>query len=489
VTTLPDLMSPPPTRSVRRPRTAQAPVAAARAAWNWPLWFVVGYVLFQVALLFLGSTPLRAPLRIAAFSLSLVMLVLLPPGRRSLRHPAMWILPAVLLCLVPGLFMPGQPSIMAALGGATLYLSTLAPLLWVSHSPLDKVGFRRVILVLWAFNALSAAVGVLQVYYPGLFQAQLSAVIQEKGKDYIGSLTIQLANGSRAFRPMGLTDQPGGAATGGLYAILFGVGLIYTERRWFMRLLALAGMVLGLFVIYLTQVRVTLLMSIVGVTVVGVTFAIRGDVRRTTTLLAVAVGVALSGTIWAFAIGGDETVKRFASLIETQPADVYTQNRGYFLQNAIDSLKKYPLGAGLGRWGMINYYFGKDDGSVLWAEIMWEAWIYDGGIPLMAMYCVLMAAVVVASLRIAVTRGGGVLAIWGAVVLAYNLAAIAATFDSPIFGSQAGLEVWFLNAILYNAWANRPAVAARARPGRAAAPPSLVAAAPTAPTAALPAGF
>ena len=183
-----------------------------------------------MSLLFLGSTPLRVPARIGAFSTSLVMLAFLRPGRTG-RHPALAILPLVLLSLATGLVMPGQSSPVAALAQVTLYVAVLAPLVWVSHRPLTYRDFRRVVLLLWAYNALSAAVGVLQVYSPGLFQAQLSSVITNAGDDFVGSLSIQLADGSRTLRPMGLTDMPGGAAGGGSFAILFGIGLLFVAAE------------------------------------------------------------------------------------------------------------------------------------------------------------------------------------------------------------------------------------------------------------------
>ena len=41
------------------------------------------------------------------------------------------------------------------------------------------------------------------------------------------------------------------------------------------------------------------------------------------------------------------------------------------------------LGAGLGRWGMMRYYFGNPwsrHSAALWAELQFPAWILDGGI-------------------------------------------------------------------------------------------------------------
>ena len=50
------------------------------------------------------------------------------------------------------------------------------------------------------------------------------------------------------------------------------------------------------------------------------------------------------------------------------------------------------------------------------------------------------------------------------VVFAYDVGALAMTFNYPLFIGQSGLEFWILNACLFAAWN-----AARGRPTRAAA--------------------
>jgi hypothetical protein len=58
---------------------------------------------------------------------------------------------------------------------------------------------------------------------------------------------------------------------------------------------------------------------------------------------------------WAVAIGGESTLERLSSLVSDRADAVYQQNRGHFLEDTINVLlPQYPLGAGLGRWGMMN---------------------------------------------------------------------------------------------------------------------------------------
>jgi hypothetical protein len=67
------------------------------------------------------------------------------------------------------------------------------------------------------------------------------------------------------------------------------------------------------------------------------------------------------------------------------------------------------------------------------------------------------------SWKIATDRRGGDVSLWGAVLCASNVAALAVTFNYPIFMSQGGMEFWLLNACLWAAW-KRGSAATLARP-------------------------
>ena len=76
---------------------------------------------------------------------------------------------------------------------------------------------------------------------------------------------------------------------------------------------------------------------------------------------------------FAIAIGGDAVTGRLSTLIEDNPTKVYYSNRGFFIEHTfVDMLPQYPLGAGLGRYGMMRTYFGSwlDSGSKpIWVEV------------------------------------------------------------------------------------------------------------------------
>jgi hypothetical protein len=425
---------------------------------KWIQAYLVFVFVCQVLLLAPQLGPARVLLRTAAFGASVALALLLRPRGRV--HPAWWTALVILGIMGVELFHPTTNTFLAGLAETSLYASILAPLLWVAGVDVDEKGFRGMIRLLWGFHAAGALVGVMQVYFPGRFEPHLSSVIIAQGDWYVRDLHITLANGAWVFRPMGLTDVPGGAANAGFYAVLLGGCLLVAERNWMMRAACAASMLMGLFCLYLSQVRVLLVMTgICLIVFMGLMF-LRGEGRKVIGLaMALVLAVALSLT-WAISIGGAAATKRLESLIADDPGAVYYSNRGHFLQDTVTRLlPQYPLGAGLGRWGMMYYYFGnKNDphSEMIWAEIMWTGWLLDGGIPLVAAYIAAMGIAFYWAGRIALDRTRPDLTMWGALVFAYNTGALAVTFNNPLFVSQAGLEFWLLNAALWGAWLASP---------------------------------
>lgn len=413
--------------------------------------FIAVQILCQLALLVESLSALRVVFRIFSFGASLAMLALVPG--RSLRHPA---LPYVLGAMVftsLNFFHPESSTVLAGLAQLGIQFSIMVPLIWVTRVRMDAKAFRRTLALLFLFNAASAGVGVLQVYFPGRFQPALSSFIESQGDSYTQSLQFEAANGERVFRPFGLTDTPGGAATGAFYSVLLGGGFLISSRRGLIRLLSVGGIFLGVVSLYLCQVRAVAVMLLVCLLAIGGVLALNGRLLRLTTLLVVMGGFAFAGFGWAVAMGGDTITQRWSSLVEADAGDVYYSNRGYFLEGTLgDVLPEYPLGAGLGRYGMANAYFG-DSASALWAEIQWTAWIYDGGLPVLVLYPLGLLVALFWALRLAFRRDDNQeFWLWGTVLFGYNVGAIAITFSYPFFMSQTGMVFWLLNAALFAAY-------------------------------------
>ena len=100
---------------------------------------------------------------------------------------------------------------------------------------------------------------------------------------------------------------------------------------------------------------------------------------------------------------------------------------------------------------MIQYYFAPN-AEMMWAEIQWTGWLFDGGVPLWIAYGLAILIALWISWRIAIDKRVGDFGVWAALICAYNVAAGAVTFSYPLFNGQGGMEFWVLNACLYTAY-------------------------------------
>jgi hypothetical protein len=420
-------------------------------------YFVGLEIVCQLALLSSMLSPFRVVFRIAVFGVSLGLLFLLPGHGK--QHPAAKAAFFVMAILALSMLNPGVNSAAAAAAEFGLYLAVLGPLFWVSRIRIDLSEMRRVVMLLWGFQVVSSVFGVLQVYFPARFQFTVSTVVQGMGAGYTAMQHFQNAYGVAVYRPMGLTDTPGGAAAAGFFAVLFAAAFFLLERRRCMQITAAGAMLVGMVAIYLSQVRVMLVMEVVCIMAFLTLMSWRAA-RTSNPLLGRRIGskrlayltglmalAAVGGFAWAVGVGGTAITDRVNSLTQENPGEVYQKNRG-------EDLPEYPLGAGPGRWGMMFYYFG-DKGNTknpgLWAEIQWTGWLYDGGVALVLVYSLAITLAFRMAYKIALNERSVELATLAAVIFAYDVGVLAATFDSCIFIGGGGLDFWMLNAMLFNA--------------------------------------
>lgn len=428
------------------PRDEPAPLAPALFRDYWLLVFVVIGFCFELGLWFFGDTALRLPLRIGMYVTSLAFVFLI--RGKAKPHPASTVIQYILVVLAISMINPLGNTIASRAAQICLYFSILAPLLWVGKLQIGPATFQRLALIMWVFYTASAVMGVLQVEYPGKFDGALSSNFDDQ------SLTPHifiLADGTKVIRPKGLTDVPGGASTGGVYSIILGAGLLLTTRSTLLRVASSLGMVASLFCIFICQMRTNLIIA--GIATIALMFVLlyRRAYTKAGLLGGVVAGVILIGGTAAFSTGGQATVDRFLTLIASDPQTVFYANRGGFLDDVIhNATHEYPLGAGLGRWGMMNHYFG-DGSEALWAEMMWQSLLYDGGVPLIILYIILLLTLMGTALRQALGQPNDELGCWAGVVFGYTLAATAATFVFPIFSNQEGMDVFLINAALFAA--------------------------------------
>jgi hypothetical protein len=438
---------------------AQPALAPRATAWEFQAYIPIFMLLVfatQVAVLVPALAPFRTIFRIAAFASSLAFLAA-TRGRIERMHPATYPALWVLMIITVQLAHPTTNTLLAGVAQIALYTAILGPLFWVPRLRADLGMLRKLIMVIWGFHAISATVGVLQVVRPGSFQFNVSSMISARGEDYLRDLSFVSELGAVVFRPMGLSDIPGGAANSGFYALLFGVGFLLIDRRVWFRALCGASFGIGLLVLYLSQVRSVLIIAVCCLLVFAGTLLVQKQWTRFVTLSGFLAGGLAVGLGIAARLSSGETLSNLRELLSGQPFEVFYDNRGQFFVHTYEHLlPRFPLGAGLGRWGMTSMYFGSSDNPAtapMWVEIQVTGWLLDGGVPMILAYTTAILVACWTAWRL--SRGGEAghpeVALWAGLVLAYNLGAFVLTFSYPVFIAQWGMEFWLLNATLFAA--------------------------------------
>jgi hypothetical protein len=430
--------------------------ATPDAAWGWLEMFVLVQVLWGVLLFVPGSQAYRFYIRAFPFAASLVALaVCMRSSSADSGAPgARWIV-ASLALMVASLL---HPSTWLMAGGAQIVfqLSIAAPVFWTARNWLTPERLERLLFLVLGANFLSAAVGLLQVYYPQTFMPpEFSRLALSMNADIVGSLTYIGADGREIVRPPGLSDIPGGAAVSATITALLGFAFatraVGAHQR---RLLFLGAAVVGLTVVYLTQVRSMLVMICMCMMAAAAVRLRYGRVAHTAWIAGSAAALVIASFTWAVAVGGDSVVDRFQSMLDVGVVQSYQENRGIFLTYTLQELLyEYPFGAGIGRWGMMSAYFGEPTNwqfPSLWAEIQLTGWLYDGGVLLWACYT---AAIVSATYH--VYRIAGLsethLSDLATMVLTVQVLIIGLCFTGPVFNTQTGIVFWLLSASVFGA--------------------------------------
>ena len=416
----------------------------------WLYGFVIAQIVFQTVLLIPGLGPGRTVLRAATFASSILFLLVVPGRGRA--YPLAPLIAVIIGIVTLELLHPGLNTPLAGVAQVALYVAIWGPVFWVVRVAVTPLVLANVLMLLWAFHATSAAAGVLQVYSPERFAPEPEFVKQLLGESAEG-LMVQLHDGTQVFRPFGLTDSPGGAAVSGAFAVLIGSLLIGARGR-IIPVLGTASVAVGLFCIYLSHIRSLLVVTVVSVVGLVAVLVVRGQVSRAVGIVALTGLAAVGGFLWASAMGTG-VAARFETLLQERPLTVYYANRGVFLEETFDVyVFRYPAGAGLGRYGMTNLYFGtasNPDSPPLWAEIQSTAWVFDGGVLLLlAGYAAVIGATGLATVLALRVRDRS-LAVIAAAIAGFDLSILVNTFGYSNFLSQGGMMFWVLNAALYTA--------------------------------------
>lgn len=427
---------------------------APRIPWGFGEIFVISQTALPALLFLPGMQGIRTPIRASVFLISLVAF-LWWLGQSSARVPASkaqsWII-AIMALLAVMLFHPLTPSLEGGIASLAVYLAVMGPLFWAPAFVRSPEQLARILWLLLLCSGCNSIVGVLQVYDPARWlPAEFSHVISGNAVA-MGTLTFIGANGERLVRPPGLFDTPGAVAGPAMSAALLGLVFALSAIPMWKRLLSFLFAGAGFAAIYLSQVRVSLVMATLTLAVYVFTLFRQRRAARAVQLGLVSAGVVVGSFVLAVAVGGQSISDRVMTLIGVSPISVYQSARGDQLSVTFQQLLfAAPLGSGLGRWGMPALYFTTFTALIqpIWAEIQFTGWMIDGGILLIVLYCGALIVTTLSEWRIAMMRHYPKLSTCGAVILSANVGAALLIFSFTPFVTQIGIQYWFLAGALH----------------------------------------
>lgn len=462
-------------RPARKPAVAAllaSPVrsrATLRGRLPWLLLFVAAQFLWGALLFLPGSQAYRPIIRALPYALSAGLFAIYVMRIVRGRSPRGTVPLTLALGLLAANLLHPTSQIAAGVAQCIFQATIAAPMFWGWKAVDSAAQLRRLLVIAFLFNTAGAALGVLQVYFPRQFMPpEFSSLGTRLNEMYLESLTYEGAGGERIIRPPGLSDQPGGAAIAGALTVVLGAGLSIAAGSARVRALTLCAVGVGLAAIYLTQVRSLLLMSVGALAVMAVLLFRRGQVRVAGRVALSAGVLVIVAFFWARSLGGEAVAQRFVGITQQGAMRTYQENRGGFVSDTFgDLLDRYPLGAGLGRWGMMQVYFANPDkleSTPIYVEIQLTGWLLDGGVPMWFLYGGAVILSLLASYRLSGRKRQPELAELALIVLCVQILIAGFGWAGPVFNTQLGILFWFLASALYGAARGEtPQIAGRIR--------------------------
>lgn len=428
-------------------------VASPRIPWGFPELFIISQTALPALLFLPGTQAFRLPIRTAAFAISLAAFAwwLVHPTVEVRQSKAQSWVAAVMALLALMLFHPLTPSLGGGFAQIAVYFAVMAPLFWAPVFIRTPEHLARILWLLLICSGCNAIVGVLQVYDPRFLPAEFSHVIT--GNEVaMGSVTFIGPNGERLMRPPGLFDTPGAVAGPAMSAALLGLIFAVSGIAAWKRLLSFTFAIAGLAAIYLSQVRISLVMTVLMLGIYTFTAFRQGRLARASQFGILAGAIVAGGFVIALALGGPVIRDRVMTLLGGDPIAVYQGARGAQLSLTFNEmLFDYPLGAGVGRWGMAAVYFGSFTqlSTPLWAEIQFTGWMIDGGVLMIVLYCGALAVTALTQWKVAMMKPYPRLNTCAAAVMSANIGTAVLIFSFTPFVTQIGIQYWFLAGALH----------------------------------------
>ncbi len=425
-------------------------------SWGLAEVFAISQTALPAILFFPGTQFLRPLVRIGTYAISLVFLWLAFSKHRSkedVLHPAWSNLKPCLVYLTLMIFHPFTASTVAGVAAVGFYVAILAPVLWVPLLVRSQERLERLFWILLICNGVNSFVGIMQVQNPGRWMPAEFSNIVMKSAHGLSVVSYTGAGGQIIIRPPGLFDTPGAVAGPGMFAGFLGLVLFSQTNSALKKGFALFFCLCGITVIYLTLVRSALL--VMGAMLLTYAFMLqrKGWTSRSLQVGLVASVLASVGFSYAQRFGGESIKARFETIVEENPGIFYYRSRGEHVANGFkELLPEYPLGAGLGRWGMVAHYTQlaktSNEGGI-WAETQFPGWIIDGGAFLLVGYCLAIYKALRHAIGMASSSEDIAQRNLAMIVVAASAGSVLHCFSFPVFSSQGGLQFWFLLGGLY----------------------------------------
>jgi hypothetical protein len=421
--------------------------------WGFAEAFVISQTVLPALLYLPGSQAFRLPIRFSAFAISLLAFawyqLAAPSVPRARMQP--WVV-ALLTLLGLMVLHPQTVTLTAGMAQIGVYLAVIAPLFWAPHFVRSPEQMARLFWILLLCSGANAVVGVLQVYDPARWLPQEFSRVVTQSTIGLGAVTYVGANGQQIVRPPGLFDTPGAVAGPAMFASLLGLIFTVSPIAFWKRALSLVLAGCGFAAIYLSQVRISLVVAVLMLAVYAAVLFRQGRAARSSQFGLLALGVLALSFSLALTVGGASVAERFKSLFADDPLAVYQQARGAQLRYTFaELLYQYPFGAGLGRWGMAAGYFGSSDPNIppIWAEIQFTGWMIDGGVLMIGLYLGALIATARSQFNLATLSQYPRIGTCAAVVLAAGLGPAVMIISFTPFVAQIGIQYWFLAGALH----------------------------------------
>jgi hypothetical protein len=419
--------------------------------------FIAMQLLWGVFLFIPGAQAIRTVVRAIPYLVSggAIIYYFRHATGQKLPTSTNWLTLSLLLLLLNLLHETAH--LFAGLAQVVFQACIAAPLFWMPRSVRTEAQIRRLIWIVFASSAVGAVLGILQVYFPERFlPPEFSVLARSLNPEIVHAMTYIGADGREIVRPPGLSDMPGGAAVAGMMTMILGLSLgLGRGERWVVRGACLAAAVVGMTALYLTHVRSLTLVAAASVGVFAFMRLRQGRTVEGAVTLGVGVALVVGSYLWALAVGGDAVSDRFSGLANDGVLRVFQDQRGGFIRYTLSELLyEFPLGAGLGRWGMMHVYFG--DGT-LWqsppihVEVQLTGWLLDGGVPLWLLYGGALLGALYYSYRAAVRALSSAMQDVATIVLCVQLTIVCLCLTGPVFNTQLGILFWAMTGALFGA--------------------------------------